>query len=635
VAGYGLIVHPDAGRAEQYARLVEQADLRATVARTVEEGLFHVRRLGAPAIVLLDISLPGEAEIGFLRTLGEVLRPRAAPVVAIVDSRQTYELVARHMIELNVAALLTRSHNLRTIERAVRATIGAPDPPARSGPVVTAPVARRDAPKPPPPPSEAQDYVSAVRNAGTAPEHPLVAELARRPALENGASDAELQRLAADTASVFRVPMALLWLDRSERTSFAAWPRPQQDAVLRGGGGDWLALRSAMAEEPLHVADAARHRVLSRNKLVADGKVRSYAAAPLRARDGRVVGAIGLADPRAGGIPPDLLDPLAFWALRVGSDLPPLEAEPRPAQTAASLAAADGPPQPGGAKPPPRNRAMEAARGLLAALDTAVLVTTGGAIAYANARALDLLFMGERQLRGMRRSEMLSLLASFTDARPEALRDIASAAMERGPRSFDLSIHAPQRRVLRWQTRRIEVGEHQGLVDEIVDVTKEATATDAREKLVRLDELTQLPNRRAGEEALGRSISWSLRTGGLLSVGLFEIDSLDVFESAIARQVFRATAWLLRDALRGYDLAVRHGPRLLLAILPGIAAAQMSAFGERFRTAVERTRIEGLPPVTVSGGIAQFDGVQDGAQLVAAAAAALEAARARGGNAVV
>jgi diguanylate cyclase (GGDEF)-like protein len=264
-----------------------------------------------------------------------------------------------------------------------------------------------------------------------------------------------------------------------------------------------------------------------------------------------------------------------------------------------------------------------------------VLVTTGGAIAYANARALDLLFMGERQLRGMRRSEMLSLLASFTDARPEALRDIASAAMERGPRSFDLSIHAPQRRVLRWQTRRIEVGEHQGLVDEIVDVTKEATATDAREKLVRLDELTQLPNRRAGEEALGRSISWSLRTGGLLSVGLFEIDSLDVFESAIARQVFRATAWLLRDALRGYDLAVRHGPRLLLAILPGIAAAQMSAFGERFRTAVERTRIEGLPPVTVSGGIAQFDGVQDGAQLVAAAAAALEAARARGGNAVV
>lgn len=636
MAGYGLIVHADVGRAEQYAHVVEGARLRSTVARTGDEALFHVRRLGVPSVVLVDIAVPGDAELAFLRQLAGVLRPGTAPVVAVVDSRQTYERVARHMIELRIGALLTRSHNLRTIERAVRATAmpGSDSESPEPEPAAAAPAPARPGPPPPPPASGAPDFLEAVRASGSG-EHPLVAELASRPVLQYGASDADLQRLAAETAGAFRAKIAAVWVDRGERVSFAAFPRVAPSADLRDGGGDWLDLRNAIAGSPLHVGDAAKHRLLMHNRLVADGTVRSYAAAPLQAHDGRTVGAIAVADPRPRGIAADVLEPLTFWAARVGIELRALQGdggEPT-ASAPPAFPDADGP-RPRGDKAA-KPRVADAARGLLSALDAGVVITAAGAVAYANPRALELLSLGKRDLRGMRRSELLSLLAAHTDGSQHALQDIAGAALDQTQRTVQVSFTRPRRCVLRWRTRRLQVGVHQGLLDEITDLTAQAIENDAREKLVRVDALTQLPNRRGAEEALGRSMSWALRTSTPLSIGLFGVDCLNVFESSIASQLFRSAAWILRDVLRGYDLATRYDTNLLLAILPGVGPTQVSRLAERYRSAVERTSVAGLPRMTVSGGMAAFDGVQDGQQLVATAAAALDAAMRRGGNVIV
>jgi len=160
-------------------------------------------------------------------------------------------------------------------------------------------------------------------------------------------------------------------------------------------------------------------------------------------------------------------------------------------------------------------------------------------------------------------------------------------------------------------------------------------AAASLEKLVRIDSLTELANRHGGEEALGREISQALRSASPLSVGLFEVDGLARLAPQLADSVLRAVAWVLRDTLRGYDLAVRFGPHRLLAILPGVNAAHMLAFADRFRGQVERVATEGQRLATVSGGIAEFDPAYDVERLLAVAEAALNEALRQGGNVVI
>jgi diguanylate cyclase (GGDEF)-like protein len=526
-----------------------------------------------------------------------------------------YELAARHMIELNIVALLTRSHNLSAVDRAIRVTLAKPLP---------TPGAWNDAARPPSQPQalngkprekDAEDpLVVAERLA----ENPLVERLAHLRVLDKGTSVADLQRLIADTCTVFQVPMAMIWLERSGRTAFAAHPRPQNDADLREGGGPWAAFRDALGDVPLHVADTAQHRLLQRNPLVRDGAVRCYAGAPLRDGEGNMAGAICLAHSRAGAIPPELLDPLVFWALRIGTELLPVHPSvPEREITDKTV------PQVGGG------------RGFVAALETGLIVSDAhGMVSYANPQAGHLLRIKGR-LRGLRRNDLIGLVGVSTDAPDGALKEIESASISAQAKTIELGFRNPVRCVLRWRTTPLTMGEAKGRLDEITDVTREAAELESHEKLVRVDALTGLANRRGGEDALGREISRCLRSETPLSVALFEIESLDVFEQRVADQVVRAMAWLLRDALRGYDLAVRYSRRHLLAILPGVNATQMVSFAERYRKAVERTSIPGLPRVTLSGGIAEFEASKDVDRLMADAAAALSEARRLGGNRVV
>lgn len=620
---YALILEENPTRAAQYARMVEMAELVPTSARSAEEATFHISRLGTPRLVIIELAMPGDTQMQFLRDLRHLASAgTGAPVVAIVDSRAMYEQAARQMIELNIVALLTRSHNLSAVDRAIRVTLSKP---------AAVPGAWNESTRPPSQPQglrggakeKAQDNEDPLVIAERLAENPLVERLAHLRVLDKGTSVADLTRLIADTATVFQVPMAMIWLDRSGRTAFAAHPRLENDAALREGGGPWAGFRDALGDVPLHVADTTQHRLLQRNPLVRDGAVRCYAGAPLRDGEGNIAGAICIAHQRVGAIAPELLDPLVFWALRIGTELLPVHpAIPSPHDLARE-AAASTPPQ------------VSGGRGFVAALETGVILSDAhGTVTYANPQAGQLLRLKGR-LRGLRRNDLIGLVGVSTDAQDAVLREIDSASIASRPQSFELSFRSPVRKVLRWRTSPLKLGDANGRLDEITDVTHESAAAEEREKLVRIDALTGLPNRRGGEDALGREISRCLRTGAPLSVALFEIGSLDVFEPKVADQVVRAMAWLLRDALRGYDLAVRYSRRHLLAVLPGVSATQMVSFAERYRGAVERTSIEGLPRVTISGGIAEFEPTKDADRLMADAAAALSDARKQGGNRVI
>jgi len=620
VSDYALILEENPTRAAQYARMVEMAELVPTSARSAEEATFHLSRLGTPRLVIIELATPGETHLQFLRDLRHLASGgTGAPVVAIVDSRAMYEQAARQMIELNIVALLTRSHNLSAIDRAIRVTLSKPliaggpwNDPAR--PPSQPQAVKRSAAE------IARDNEDPLLIAERLAENPLVERLAHLRVLDKGTSVGDLQRLIADTATVFQVPIALIWLDRAGRTAFAAHPRLENDAALREGGGPWAALRDALGDVPLHVPDISQHRLLQRNPLVRDGAVRCYAGAPLRDGEGNIAGAICIAHPRVSAIAPELLDPLVFWALRIGTELMPVHPAPVPREVE---------------ERPPSKPQISGGRGFLAALETGVILSDAhGMVTYANPQAGQLLRLKGR-LRGLRRNDLIGLVGVSTDADDAVLREIDSASVGLRTQSVELSFRSPVRRVLRWRTVPLKLGDANGRLDEITDVTRENAAAEEREKLARIDALTGLPNRRGGEDALGREISRCLRTGAPLSVALFEIGQLDVFEPKVADQVVRAMAWLLRDALRGYDLAVRYSRRHLLAVLPGVTATQMVTFAERYRGAVERTAIEGLPRVTISGGIAEFEPAKDADRLMADAAAALSDARKQGGNRVI
>ena len=151
------------------------------------------------------------------------------------------------------------------------------------------------------------------------------------------------------------------------------------------------------------------------------------------------------------------------------------------------------------------------------------------------------------------------------------------------------------------------------------------------------DALTGLFNRRAAAErlVLERARAERLRTP--LSVLMLDIDHFkrinDRWGHAAGDGVLVALADALRHQLRASDLGVRHGGEEFLVILPGDSAAQAFEAAERIRGEVAKLAVPldgDTASITVSIGIATFDGSESAEQLVARADAALYRAKQAG-----
>jgi diguanylate cyclase (GGDEF)-like protein len=151
------------------------------------------------------------------------------------------------------------------------------------------------------------------------------------------------------------------------------------------------------------------------------------------------------------------------------------------------------------------------------------------------------------------------------------------------------------------------------------------------------DALTGLANRRAAAERLDAERRRALRRGEPLSVLLLDLDHFkrinDRWGHATGDRVLVAVAQVLREELRGIDLAVRHGGEEFLAVLPGTGAAQALEVAARLRERIARVRLS-LPGAslgfTASIGAATLLPGEGVANLVARADAALYAAKAAG-----
>jgi diguanylate cyclase (GGDEF)-like protein len=147
--------------------------------------------------------------------------------------------------------------------------------------------------------------------------------------------------------------------------------------------------------------------------------------------------------------------------------------------------------------------------------------------------------------------------------------------------------------------------------------------------LAQTDELTRLPNRRAWDAELTRTLAAG--STGPVCIGLLDLDHFKVFNDTNGHQAGdrllkeAATQW--QQHLRTGDLLARIGGEEFAVLLPNCGQAQAIRVLERLRTAT--------PAATCSVGIAQYTGTETASQLTKRADQALYAAKHQGRNRLV
>ncbi len=168
----------------------------------------------------------------------------------------------------------------------------------------------------------------------------------------------------------------------------------------------------------------------------------------------------------------------------------------------------------------------------------------------------------------------------------------------------------------------------QQLVAQVRDRVIEAKRRgNALADLAFTDALTGLGNRRAWETWLDAALDAARADGEPLCVAVLDLDHFKAFNDAHghpagdALLAGAAVSW--RRELRPTDILARYGGEEFAAVLPACSLEGAQVVVERIREATPAGQ-------TVSAGIAQWDGSEEAAALVARADGALYAAKAAG-----
>ncbi|HEY2865611.1 MAG TPA: diguanylate cyclase [Pyrinomonadaceae bacterium] len=150
------------------------------------------------------------------------------------------------------------------------------------------------------------------------------------------------------------------------------------------------------------------------------------------------------------------------------------------------------------------------------------------------------------------------------------------------------------------------------------------------------DSLTGLLNRRYIEERLTEEINRSERSGEPVTLLMLDVDEFksynDRYGHPAGDEALELIGQILRENLRGADVAARYGGEEFSVLLPGTNLEEAHAIAERIRRHVEDTRFP-KRKVTVSIGIATLGGnLDDAKKFIKAADDSLYAAKRAGRN---
>lgn len=183
---------------------------------------------------------------------------------------------------------------------------------------------------------------------------------------------------------------------------------------------------------------------------------------------------------------------------------------------------------------------------------------------------------------------------------------------------------------------RVNVGKRMVEIQTELESAKHALIHEAMH-----DSLTGIYNRKAVLDVLNKQLSWTKRHGGILSVGMCDLDHFKMINDKYGHQtgddVLRGFIGIINDNLRQYDIIGRYGGEEFIIIIPSAGdAMQLMDFNRLCKTTYD-SRIEtrsGDLSVTVSIGVTRSKGTNTIDNILAEADDALYRAKDMGRNRV-
>jgi two-component system cell cycle response regulator len=253
-----------------------------------------------------------------------------------------------------------------------------------------------------------------------------------------------------------------------------------------------------------------------------------------------------------------------------------------------------------------------------------VLVDTLGRIVFANPAVVEMAGLPAAEVLGWTRP---MFLARFAERTSDPMQFQAALAMGEGgpiPDSGDTPLELNDRRFLQWSGKPVALPGGQGWLDLFRDVTSEVALNRALAEAANTDHLTRLLNRRGGELAIAREVARARRDRSPLAFAMFDVDRFkrinDTLGHGAGDRVIAAVTAAVSASVRGYDLPIRWGGEEVLVVLPGAELADARTVSERVRTAVAAIQLEGIPPVTISAGVALLSSGEPSAEAAIARA---------------
>ncbi len=232
------------------------------------------------------------------------------------------------------------------------------------------------------------------------------------------------------------------------------------------------------------------------------------------------------------------------------------------------------------------------------------------------------------------RSKQLEYLAQANHQIDTMNQELARLIAERREQMDQLS--AANQRI---EKMNLELEAH------VAERTRQLSEANARlQELSMTDELTGLYNQRWLHTRLDEEYARASRHGTSLAVLMLDVDYFkkvnDTHDHIFGSAVLRRVGDLLRQGVRGIDVAVRYGGDEFCVVLPQTNLAGAVAVAERLRASIARADVgdEETPyKLSISIGVAALGECEslDGKTLLQQADKALYAAKERGRNRVV
>lgn len=186
------------------------------------------------------------------------------------------------------------------------------------------------------------------------------------------------------------------------------------------------------------------------------------------------------------------------------------------------------------------------------------------------------------------------------------------------------------------------ITDDKGRITHYVSVSKDVSDRVAREQALRHvaihDKLTGLYNRHHGEQLLEQAHEHARQLGRSLTLLVCDIDHFkrinDRYGHLAGDRVLSEVARAVGQGLRGSDAVIRWGGEEFVVLLADCAQEPAQALAEQMRRRVQDLQDAEVGPVTLSLGLATWDGQEAMSELLARADAALYQAKQGGRNRV-